>query len=172
MNTPRLAITRQSRLFVLALLTSILLICGCGTSDETTTFGTPAEGPTVIDVPYKVVASQTVSAAGATITAEGATLVVPPGAVATDTRVEITRLDAPFHQNPYARDEADAIPAIPVGPAFDFGPAGVAFKTPVTVTLPYDPAALLNGYDQVAIAYYTGTRWVVLGGTVDAAAHT
>ena len=196
MHMPRAARTRPSRLVAVALAIGVISGCGGGitgpsaggTSGATTPAGTPAtratasaagpaiatpvDAPTVIDVPHEVVASETVSAAGATITAEGATLVVPAGAVAADTKVEVTRLDAPFQQNPYARDEPDAVSAIPVGTALDFGPTGVAFTTPVSVTLPYDPAALPDGYDQVAIAYYTGRRWVVLGGTVDAGAHT
>ncbi len=133
---------------------------------------TPVDGPTVIDVPHAVVATQSVAAQGATLTSDGVTLVVPAGAVAAATTVEITRLDAPFQQNPYARDEADAVPAAPVGPALDFGPAGVTFASPVSVSLAYDPAAIPAGYDTIAVAYWSGTRWAILGGTVDPAAHT
>ena len=42
----------------------------------------------------------------------------------------------------------------------------------MSVTLPYDPTAASPGVDQPAVAYYTGTRWVILGGVVDPAAHT
>jgi hypothetical protein len=195
MHTSLAARTRPSRFLVVAI--TITLVTGCGgtatgpgtggTPGETAPAGTPASatslpgGPaiatpvdasTVIDVPKEVVLAQAVSPAGATLTADGATLVVPNGAVAGDTNVEITRLDAPFQQNPYARDEADALSAVPLGPALDFGPAGVAFSKPVSVSLAYDPAAMPDGYDRVAVAYWTGTRWSILGGIVDEAAHT
>ena len=136
------------------------------------TVATPAEAPTVIDVPHEVVVSEVVTPDGATFATEGATLVIPPGAVSAGTSVEITRVDVPFAQNPYARDEPGSVAAVAAGPVLDFGPAGVTFDVPVTVTVPYDPTAATEGLDQPAIAYYTGTRWVILGGTVDTAAHT
>lgn len=136
------------------------------------TVATPAEAPTVIDVPHEVVVSEVVTPDGAMFETEGAALRIPPGAVSVGTSVEITRVDVPFAQNPYARDEPDSVAAVPAGPVLDFGPAGVSFDAPVTVTLPYDPTAAAVGLDQPAIAYYTGTRWVILGGTVDTVAHT
>ncbi len=136
------------------------------------TVATPAEAPTVIDVPHEVVVSEVVTPDGATFATEGATLVIPPGAVSAGTSVEITRVDVPFAQNPYARDEPGSVAAVAAGPVLDFGPAGVTFDVPVTVTVPYDPTAATEGLDQPSIAYYTGTRWVILGGTVDTAAHT
>ena len=83
---------------------------------------TPADGPTVIDVPHEVVVSQAIPADGATLAAEGVDVVVPRGRRADDTKVEITRLDAPFQQNPYARDEPDALPAVPLGRRSTSGP--------------------------------------------------
>jgi hypothetical protein len=200
MRMPGTALVRSSRLLVGALVVAIVASCGGGsagsgagsspaissgaattpaTPQATTAvpsgepaIATPVDGPTVIDVAHEVVVSELVPPTGTTLTADGATLLVPPGAVASDTKVEITRLDAPYRQNPYAPDEPGAVPAVSVGPALDFGPAGVTFTAPVSVTLAYDQALVPAGYEQVAVAYWTGTRWAILGGTVDATAHT
>ncbi len=198
MRMPGNAHLHSSRLLAGALVAALIAGCGGGTTGTSpdasvgtslagqgatlpaTTatppgapaIATPVDAPTEIDVAHEVVVSEMVSPAGTTLTTDGAALLVPPGAVAADTRIEITRLDAPFRQSPYAHDEPGAVSAVPAGPALDFGPAGVTFTTPVTVTLAYDPASVPAGYDQVAIAYWTGTRWAVLGGDVDPAAHT
>jgi len=60
--------------------------------------------------------------------------------------------------------------------AYDFGPDGVTFAPPVTITLEYDPALLPEGVaeEDLVIAYFnveTG-EWVELGGVVDPATHT
>ena len=197
MHLPRVSPTRSSRLLAVGLV--VVLAAGCGGTTASPATGaataapaqtavaseaaeitplpggpaiaTPANGPTVIDVPSEVVVSQAIPADGATLAAEGVSVVVPAGAAADGATVRITRLDAPFQQNPYARDEPDALPAVPLGSPLDFGPAGVAFSSPVTVTLTYDPTAIPEGYDGVAVAYWSGTRWAYLGGIVDEAAH-
>jgi hypothetical protein len=197
-HLPRVSPTRSSRFLAVGLV--VVLAAGCGGTTASPATGaataapaqsavaseaaeitplpggpaiaTPADGPTVIDVPNEVVVSQAIPADGATLAAEGVSVVVPAGAAADGATVQITRLDAPFQQNPYARDEPDALPAVPLGSPLDVGPAGVAFSSPVTVTLTYDPAAIPEGYDGVAVAYWSGTRWAYLGGIVDEAAHT
>jgi hypothetical protein len=195
MDASRMARIRPYRLVVAALV--VVLVAGCGGTSTNASPGTgggspaapgesagttpppvgpaiatPADGPTLIDVPHEVMVSEVVSAAGATLAGDGIEIIVPPGAAADATRVEITRLDAPFQQNPYARDEPGALTAVPLGDPIDLGPAGVAFTSPVSVTLAYDPAAIPEGYEGVAAAYWSGTRWVVVGGVVDEAAHT
>lgn len=44
----------------------------------------------------------------------------------------------------------------------------------VTITLPYDPAAIPSGYtaNDLAISYFDGSQWVVLAGTLDVVGHT
>ncbi len=134
--------------------------------------GTPVDAPTVIDVPSTVALDSSVTTDGGALAGGGATLYVPAGAVSGATKVAITRLDAPFFQNPYARHAADAVKAVSIGPALDFGPAGLTFAKPVTVSVPYDPAAVPDGYSTLAVAYWTGSRWSVIGGTVDTKSHT
>ena len=60
--------------------------------------------------------------------------------------------------------------------AYDFGPDGVTFAPPVTITLEYDPALLPEGVaeEDLVIAYFnveTG-EWVELDCVVDPATHT
>ena len=135
---------------------------------------TVVDAPTVIDVPSTVVSSGTLPPGGATVAADGVTLVVAPGAVAADTGVKIARLDAPFQMDVFAPVDSTAAAAIPVGHAYDFGPSGVGFTEPAVVTLPYDPANVPAGTDpgRVAVAYFTGTHWAIASGVVDPSAHT
>jgi hypothetical protein len=78
-------------------------------------------------------AAGVIGPAGGTVEAppgplEGAAIIVPPGAVATDTRFEIRRAEeAPPQSTTYS----------PVGPALELLPTGVPFAQPVTVVLPF-----------------------------------
>ena len=133
-----------------------------------------ADAPTVIDVPTDVIGNTTVRAAGATVVADDVKIVVPQGAVSTDTDIVVQRLNAPFHMDDGAAAASDALDARPIGPAFDLGPAGTQFGQPVDVTLPYDASIVPDGTDPnlIVVAYYTGTHWAVAGGKADVAAHT
>ncbi len=133
---------------------------------------TPVDAPTAIDVATTVALDTTIAPDGGAVLAAGATVFVPEGGLSSPTHLVVTKLEAPFNQNPYARDEPGSVKAVPVGPALDFGPAGVAFSKPVTVTLPYDPALVPDGFGTIAVAYWTGSRWSVLGGVVDETSHT
>ena len=135
---------------------------------------TPMEGPTVINVPSDVISTSVVTAAGASIAADGVAVAVPAGGVTSDTTVVVKRLNAPFHMNVFAPSAPTDAAAIPIGHPYDFGPAGVTFAKPVEVAVPYDPQLVPAGTDpgRVAAVYFNGTRWVVAGGKVDTAAHT
>lgn len=83
------------------------------------------------------VTSAVIGASGGTVTvtcgpAEGASLVVPPGALAADVTITIAETDA-----------ATGMPAgfTAAGPNIDFGPSGTTFAVPVTVTVPATTAA-------------------------------
>ena len=135
---------------------------------------TPMLGSTVLPPNAGDTTTSTVTAAGATVEAAGATLVVPSGAVSGDTEVSIARLNAPYHINVFAHADPAAVGAIPVSAPYDFGPAGVTFATPVTVTLPYDPQYLPvdAGPADLSVVYFNGKTWAALGGTVDTTNHT
>ncbi len=134
-----------------------------------TTNGWPMVGPTVIDVPTEEISASIVSSDGAVIEAGPVRVDIPPGAVTTDTGIVVTRLNAPFHTDPSPVDDPDAVAAVPISSAYDFGPAGVSFAEPVTITLPYDlgfgPQEV--DPDQIGVAYFDGERWMAAVGTAD-----
>jgi uncharacterized delta-60 repeat protein len=106
-------------------------------------------------------ASADIGAAGGTVTgSSGAQVVVPAGALAANTAIGVAQSSA-------------GAPALPsgvttFGPTFAFTPHGTSFATPVTITVPFDPALVPAG---TTPALYktnaTRTAWdVVTGATV------
>ncbi|MEZ4256782.1 MAG: hypothetical protein R3A78_13920 [Polyangiales bacterium] len=85
---------------------------------------------------------------GGEISFEGATLTIPAGALAEDTKITLDVMDP------------DGLPgaANVVGNAYDFGPDGLAFLKPVTLELEADS---LPGGD-VTLAFLDGTDWTAL----------
>lgn len=88
-----------------------------------------------------------VGAAGATVSGpDGAKVEVPPGALSADTPIAVART-------------SDGAPPLPAGfglsgSMFAFTPHGTQFATPVTVTMPFDPASVPSGR---AVALYKTT---------------
>lgn len=74
--------------------------------------------------------------AGGGASAGGATLDVPGGALTAGTTITVAPIDA----------AAVAVGAIP-GTAWEFGPEGLTFGSPATLTLSYEPASLPAGAD-------------------------
>jgi Big-like domain-containing protein len=63
-------------------------------------------------------------------------------------------------------------PLMVPGTAFDLGPSGTQFPTPVTLTMKYDPAQLGTiEPTYLGIFTYTGGAWHHVGGTLDTASH-
>ncbi len=140
----------------MALTCIALAACGGGggSSDDSSPAGT---SPAV----------STVGAGGGAVEhSDGARVVVPAGALSTDTRIEVARTSA-------------GAPPLPVGvtafgPMFAFTPHGTAFAVPATVTVPFDANAVPTG---VRIALYKTTAqqaaWErVPGATVEASSVT
>jgi hypothetical protein len=129
---------------------------------------TPMQGPTVIDV---VTDDSHVSVSpgnGGRIDSEGAAIVIPAGAVASDTTVTAKVLQVPFHMSLGQAPQDGGANAQVVGPTVDFGPAGTKFNQPVTVSVPYDRQFMAGlSEDSIAPAYWNGQAWVVLPGVVD-----
>ena len=76
--------------------------------------------------------------AGGTVNGpNGTKVVIPPGALAVNTPIEIAQIGA----------SAIPLPSglTPVGATFAFTPHGTTFAVPVTVTLPFDPASVPAG---------------------------
>lgn len=104
-----------------AFILALVALAGCGGGDD----GADGNGPpTPIGIG---------PAGGTVLGPNGAKAVIPAGAVATnlDIRVEQTSSGAP----PLPGD------LVAVGSMFAFTPHGTTFAAPVTITLPFDPAA-------------------------------
>ena len=106
----------------------------------------------------------TVKAGQAAVLAfDGVKLDIPEGAVEKDVRITIRPLPA----KDVATLDSDMTNVTPSGKAFRFGPLGMLFKKPVTMTVPYDrkliPAGM-SGKD-VRTFYYDETlhRWEQVG---------
>jgi transglutaminase-like putative cysteine protease len=174
---------------------AVLAVSGCGSGDVSTTIGQTtlanttlgstsdttsaapesaplvtigAVGPTIIDVPYVGTLITATPQAGVTATFRDAAISVPEGAVSSNTMIEIRMLEAPFHMQPGADAPADG--GVCVGQVYDFGPAGLVFTKPVTITLPYDESTLPAGFSEqdVALICWNGQGWVAYRGFVDA----
>jgi len=103
-------------------LAALLALPACGGNSASPIEGTASIGP----------AGGTVEVTTGDIA--GAKVEIPPGALTRSTRISISPLFAP------------AVPGfVTLGPGVTFGPAGLEFKKPVTITVPFDPARLLTG---------------------------
>ncbi len=92
--------------------------------------------------------TKTVGAAGGTVShSDGTSVAIPMGALSGDANITVSSVDA-------------TAPAgtVLVGPAYDFGPEGTAFSTPVTITLPFDMAKIPTGRSASDIRIYTAAR--------------
>ncbi len=139
------------------------------TSDPTTSVAKlTMVGPTDIDVLYSYSELAATPAAGGTLSSDGLAVSVPSGAVASDTNIEVKELARPFHMEQAADTSAEG-EAVCVGPVYDFGPEGLAFDKPVTITLPYDGTALPAGVpeDNMRVAYWNGEAWMIVPGLLD-----
>ena len=137
-------------------------------ADSAPLIDTVAAAPTVIDVPHSSVSFMVTPEVGGTFASEGLVLSIPAGAVSSDTPVQVKKLAAPFHLDA-GTDATAANAAFCVGPIYDFGPAGLSFDEPVTLTLPYDETALPAGHpeDTVRLAYWNGESWIAYQGLLD-----
>lgn len=103
----------------------VLAACGGGGDGGDSGGGAPGAGTVV-------------GAAGGTVAGpNGASAVIPPGALATDTTIRVEQ-------------SAAGAPALPggvaaAGPMFAFTPHGTAFALPVEMTLPFDPSLVASG---------------------------
>lgn len=105
-----------------------------------------------------------VGAAGGTVEGPaGVRIVIPPGALAADTAILI-------EQN---SDGAPELPGdfSPIGPMYALTPHGLQFALPVTLTVPFDPAAVAAGSTPALYkTNATQTAWeAVAGATVNGA---
>ncbi len=117
-------------------------------TDATETGGTETDTPPTTEVSVLVEA-----AAGGTVEAFGATLVIPPGALSADTEITVTATSAAG-----LPDSATV-----VGDVLDYGPDGTAFDPPATLTLSAD--ATLAADEALVISRLDGQAWTDLPST-------
>lgn len=151
---------RSDTLFGLLVSACLLVACGGGGSSPTGEPATPSPAGTAV-----------VGSAGARITGvDGARVDVPPGALPEgDARLSIS----------IAKDSTDAPPVPPgfrtISDTFAVTPHGIRFLQPVTVTLPFDAAALPADRKPALLKVTPGRPWqlienvTVSGNTVSAA---
>jgi hypothetical protein len=89
--------------------------------------------------------TKTVGTEGGVVSgSDGTSVNVPMGALGMSTNITITPVTVTAPPG-----------TVLVGPAYDFGPNGTQFSTPVTITLPYDPAKIPSGHSASEIVIYT-----------------
>jgi hypothetical protein len=90
--------------------------------------------------------SQVVGATGGSVAlSDGTTVAIPAGALSADTTITIaTASSAPSPSG-----------ATEVGTPYTFGPDGLKFLKPITVTLAYDPSKLPAGTSGSSLVIYT-----------------
>ncbi|MEP6904937.1 MAG: hypothetical protein ABI875_02570, partial [Gemmatimonadales bacterium] len=120
----------------------------------------------VASMEVKVKEGVVVSAAGASFSAQGSavTVTIPPGALTQTKNITV----APAGTTPPNN-------RLMPGTAFEFGPNGTSFASPVTITIKYDPANLTAGSPESGLQLYevVGNGWrVVDGSTVNTATKT
>jgi hypothetical protein len=109
-----------------SLLTGLVILAACTAETESK----PSDDP-------RQEVSEVIGVGGGTLALEdGTSLDVPPGAVASDTEIRISR-----HDDPPSIDGD----SIAVGPVFLFEPEGMVFTLPVRVTVSFEPDELPVG---------------------------
>jgi lysophospholipase L1-like esterase len=107
-----------------------------------------------------------VSTSGLTFSAQSGavTVAIPAGALTASKNVTVAPAQSPPTTN-----------RLMPGTAFEFGPNGITFAQPVTLTIKYNPSNLAAGSPEAALKLYeaVGTDWqLVTGSTADVTAHT
>lgn len=139
------------------MLVALWLIAGCGGGGESG--GEPSEPPGQASPPAP---QSGIGPAGGTVTGPGgAKVIVPPNALSQQTDIAVTQSSA----------GAPPLPAgvTPVGEMFAFTPHGTTFASPVTVTVPFEPAQVPAGATLTLLkTNATQTGWEeVAGATVE-----
>jgi hypothetical protein len=92
---------------------------------------------------------------GTLTTSDGVSVVVPANALPTATTLTATEDATGVPSGTFKLQPSSTETALAVGPAFDIGPAGTTFASPVTITLPFDPTKLPAGTASSAVTIVT-----------------
>lgn len=136
----------KSRLFRFVATCLLLALAGCGGGGGERDGGTPSTG-------------QVVGTAGGTVLGpNGASVVIPAGALASDVTINVAQTSA-------------GSPPLPggftaLGQMFAFTPHGTSFAVPVMVTMPFDPALVPAGVTPELYKTNAQNEWVPVPGAV------
>ncbi len=126
-----------------------VLLAACGGGESSPAQPVPPAPTPTAPVPPGVL----IGAAGGTVSGpNGASVVIPAGALSTEVRINIERITT----------GAPALPAglTAIGPMFAFTPHGTTFALPVTMTLPFDPANVPANFSPAFLKTLNGqTQW-------------
>lgn len=161
-------------IFVTIIVPSQIIRNYFNSSSPNSSQGIPLITPTNIETATFNLASTTTdinvsSQHGVNYTKNDLSIIVPPLGFSQNGIITLTE----FNQQPppvAVSPGSTPLPsAIGISKIYDLGPDGTQFEKPITVTIPYDKSMLNNGVDKndIALAYYDGTGWVVVGGLVD-----
>ena len=173
--SPRFGLRRVAPLLLAVVVIAVAGVGGAlvlrsqGAGSQAPVVDTPMQAATVIDVTYDQAEASIQPAKGGRLDKLGASVVVPPGALASATTLQMKVLQSPFNLAAGAPPASGTGYAYLVGPVVDFGPEGSSFNEPVTVTVPYSEEFLPAGVSEntIAPAYWNGQTWVALSGAVD-----
>lgn len=123
-----------------------------------------SKAQTIIPEPYDVV-SNTISEEGGVIKDTNMHLMVPAGAIESHENIEIKKIHGQLPVGQESRGQSLG-EVVPISKPYDFGPDGIQFQKPVTVTLKYDEKSIPSGMNEsdVAMLYFDGVKWVKLNG--------
>ncbi len=130
----------------------------------------PVQTASPSPTPSPLPATAAIGAAGGTVAVDGgAEITVPKGALKKTATATIAAQPAPA-------GPTDDWPADAVGPTWSIELGGAKLKKPVTISVPYEPGALLAGQDpaSIVLAYRDGDtgRWIIVPSAVDPVTHT
>lgn len=114
------------------------------------------------------------NAEGVVQRSDGSGVRIPAGAIEQDLQVSVS---APaVVDEPQRSRKAEENHLSPAAPAVEFGPSGTRFKTPVSISLAYDPADLAAhgaAEDALKVYYWNAVdgAWEAMPSTVDKIAH-
>ncbi len=122
--------------------------------------------PAPVPVPVPGETSKSIGNDGGSISLGDVNIEIPSGALGENKNISIKKLDQA--KAPLAAMEGFKF----LGDVYYFGPEGLKFKVPVTITIKYDPTKLTGlDEDTLAIYYYDKTKnaWVIQKSTIDKA---
>ncbi len=119
---------------------------------------------TIVPEPFDVI-KNSISSEGGVISDDEMRLNVPVGALQNNEKIIVKKIQGQLPIGASDRGEALA-EAIPISTAYDFGPDGILFQKPVTVTLKYDEKAIPEGMDEkdIVMLYFDGQKWMKVDG--------